>query len=152
MSGKCRPHLTAKTLENVKRSNLMQADKNCIQAVFERFENQKAEIESWQGGYMTQKQEIANLETELKAMRGAANGFKAEVERLQSVADSFTDIGKLYSEIKAEAYKEFADKVENEIDCQPCSKGMQESAERYRIKRIINNTLKELVGDADDKH
>ena len=37
MSGKCRPSLLKKTLENVKRSNLSQADKDCIQAVFERF-------------------------------------------------------------------------------------------------------------------
>jgi hypothetical protein len=42
-----------------------------------------AEIEEWQGGYMTQKQEIANLEIELKAMRGAANSYKAEIERLK---------------------------------------------------------------------
>ena len=37
MSGKCRPSLRAKTLENVKRSKLSVADKDCIQAVFERF-------------------------------------------------------------------------------------------------------------------
>jgi hypothetical protein len=36
---------------------------------------------------------------------------KAEIERLQLTVDSFTDIGKLYSEIKAEAYKEFAEKL-----------------------------------------
>lgn len=41
---------------------------------------QRAEIEKWQGGYMTQKQEIANLEIELKAMR-------AEIERLKSLHD-----------------------------------------------------------------
>lgn len=37
MPGKCRPSLRAKTLENVKRCNLSQTDKDCIQAVFERF-------------------------------------------------------------------------------------------------------------------
>ena len=74
---------------------------------------------------------------------------KDEIARLDHfrryISSDWTKI--LISEIKAEAHKEFADKVENEIDCQPCSKGMQESAERYRIKRIINNVLKELVGD-----
>ena len=39
----------------------------------------------------------------------------AEIERLQSINDSFTDIGKLYSEIKAEAYKECIEKVKEEI-------------------------------------
>ena len=41
MSGKCRPSLRAKTLENVKRSKLSQTDKDCIQAVFERFTPKK---------------------------------------------------------------------------------------------------------------
>lgn len=36
MSGKTRPSLLKKTLENVKRCNLSQADKDCIQAVFEK--------------------------------------------------------------------------------------------------------------------
>ena len=36
MSGKARPSLIKKTLENVKRCNLSQTDKDCIQAVFEK--------------------------------------------------------------------------------------------------------------------
>ena len=44
MSGKCRPSLRAKTLENVKRSNLSQTDKDCIQAVFERLIPKKPTI------------------------------------------------------------------------------------------------------------
>ena len=39
------------------------------------------------------------------------NNLKAENERLKAVNDSFTDIGKLYSEIKAEAVKEFAERL-----------------------------------------
>lgn len=39
MSGKVRPSLRAKTLENVKRSDLSQTDKDCIAEVFRRFEN-----------------------------------------------------------------------------------------------------------------
>ena len=38
MSGKCRPSLRHKTLDNVRRSNLSQTDKDCIVAVFERLE------------------------------------------------------------------------------------------------------------------
>ena len=45
MSGKCRPALLTKTLENVKRCNLSQTDKDCIRAVFELAEKQRAEIE-----------------------------------------------------------------------------------------------------------
>lgn len=37
---------------------------------------------------------------------------QAEIERLQKINDSFTDIGKLYSEVKAEAMTEFADRLQ----------------------------------------
>ena len=39
---------------------------------------------------------------------------QAENERLQGVIDSFTDIGKLHSEIKSEARKEFAERLISE--------------------------------------
>ena len=48
MSGKCRPSLREKTLENVKWCNLSQTDKDCIKAVFELAEQQQAEIERLQ--------------------------------------------------------------------------------------------------------
>ena len=48
---------------------------------------------------------------EHNAMRNALdliNRQQADIERLQKINDSFTDIGKLYSEVKAEVVKEFA--------------------------------------------
>ena len=47
MSGKCRPSLRRKTLENVKRCNLSQTDKDCINAVFERFMPKKIIIQKF---------------------------------------------------------------------------------------------------------
>ena len=44
MSGKCRPSLRRKILENVKWCNLSHTDKNGIVAVFELAEKQQAEI------------------------------------------------------------------------------------------------------------
>lgn len=38
--------------------------------------------------------------------------YQAEIERLQKINDSFADIGKLYSEVKAEAMTEFADRLQ----------------------------------------
>lgn len=38
MSGKCRPSLRPKTLENVKRSNLSITDKRCIEEAFRRLD------------------------------------------------------------------------------------------------------------------
>ena len=71
MSGKIRPSLREKTLKNVAWCNLSQTDKNCIKQVFDKFEEQQAEI-----------------------------------ERLQKKQDLFADIGKMHSEIKAEAVKD----------------------------------------------
>lgn len=68
-----------------------------------------------------QKAENEKLNIELKAMRGAANSYKAEVERLKkenkilshnadtAFQDGLNEVRELFApEIKAEAYKEFA--------------------------------------------
>ena len=57
------------------------------------------------------------------------------INRLQATIDSFTDIGKLYSEIKAEAYREFADKL-----CE----GRVSNDNTVILAKCL---LKELVGD-----
>ena len=111
------------------------------------------------------------LNIELQSMRSAANSLKMHYEEAQTKIDEFMkktavttliddavvytttieDFKKFKKKFKSEAVKEFAEKVENEIDCQPHSKGLQESAERYRIKRIINNILKEMVSETENK-
>ena len=92
-----------------------------------------------------QKEEISELhhrnselEIELKAMRGAANSCKAEIERLNKENEHFADIGKMYSEIKAEAIKEFAERLKKQIH-------IKEIRDVYGKK--IDNLVKEMVGD-----
>lgn len=70
---------------------------------------------------------------------------KAKNERLKEVNDSFTDIGKLYSEIKAEAYKEFAERLKEKIT-EEYNYFEEQEYPRARIKDI-DNLLKELVGE-----
>lgn len=72
------------------------------------------------------------------------------INRLQATIDSFTDIGKLYSEIKAEAYKECIEKVKEISN----KKELVTRFDRTLISRDyeiseekLNNLLKELVGD-----
>ena len=94
-----------------------------------------------------QQAEIGNLNIELQAMRNAANGYKAEVKRLieeneiksQKRANIF-EIVNAYERGKAEAVKEFVDKVllyipntdgETTIKC---------------VENAIKQTLKEMVG------
>ena len=66
--------------------------------------------------------------------------LQKENEELRVTIKAFTDFGKLYSEIKAEAYKEFAERLK------------KESYERIDLTAYvevsdIDNLLKELVGE-----
>jgi hypothetical protein len=112
-----------------------------------------------------QKAEKENLEIEIQAMRNAANGYKAEVERVQAKYDnmqigydlavaernanmrSFREICKQLKTAKAEAVKEFAERLKEEIDCDVhTSEGFY-----FMVQDAIDNLVKETVGDADDK-
>ncbi|MEE0968363.1 MAG: hypothetical protein U0M06_03200 [Clostridia bacterium] len=111
---------------------------------------------------------INRLQIELQAMRNAANGFKAENERLKkakyivsTVDYCADDLDKALKEneelksainsfrgyedkIKAEAYKECIEKVMLNSRCNP-------NEMTYTISRIaIDNLLKELVGDTNE--
>lgn len=121
-------------------------DKALLDDALSLINRQEAEIEDWQGGYMTQKQEIANLEIELKAMRGAANSYKAEIERLKAneeMAEGYADA--LVEYTKAEAYKEFAERLKNKLTS--CSRTIDGKSEYLICDSDIDNLLKELVGE-----
>jgi hypothetical protein len=83
----------------------------------------------------------------LKAVLSLINRQKAEIERLQAIVDSFTDIGKLYSEIKAEAIKEFAERLKAEF------LGDEQIVNIAWANAInhIDNLVKEMVGDDNDR-
>ena len=94
--------------------------------------------------------EKQNLEIELKAMRGAANSYKAENKRLYIAFEENQKATKFWKDksetAKAEAYKECIEKVKEYIDthehltCEEC--------ECVPIsKNGLDNFLKELVGE-----
>ena len=96
-----------------------------------------------------QKAEMEKNENIIRLADKAIETQNAEIERLKATVDSFTDIGKLYSEIKAEAYKEFAERLKmrainryNEFE--------DYQAYPYATIEHIDNLLKELVGDNDE--
>ena len=109
MSGKCRPSLRAKTLENVKRCNLSETDKDCIEAVFKEFERLKAE-------------------------------FETEIDKLNAEKN---DVMYYKDQIKAEAVKEFAERLKKEIDIRPTHSREQN---KY-VFFLIDNLVKEMVGE-----
>ena len=72
------------------------------------------------------------------------NRQKAEIERLNKEIETFADIGKMFSEIKAEAVKEFAERLKEYVkvgfDKEDCGRFVVYETD-------IDNLLKETVGE-----
>ena len=93
------------------------------------------------------------LHTEAVAL---INRQQAEIERLQTEDNQFADIGKMYSEIRAEAIKEFVERLQEKAD----DIGIDEDGFLFTIsaewktwfrvgdwcEEIIDNIVKEMVG------
>jgi hypothetical protein len=84
------------------------------------------------------------LHTEAVAL---INHQQAEIERLRTENNQFADIGKMYSEIRAEAIKEFAESLKKEVF-------RKEFHTAYgNIEMIgagaIDNLVKEMVGEQE---
>ena len=124
MSGKCSPSLRVKPLYKVEHSNLSQTDKNCIKAVFDRFEEQQAEIE--------------RLEEENKEVHSNWKKLKQSYDDLDF--DIKTEIGR----IKAEAVKEFAERLKALFPSD------NEPYQYWEIHEGADNLVKERVGDAKE--
>lgn len=100
--------------------------------------------------------ENEKLNIELKAMRGAANSYKAEIERLKKCTKCVYEYDgeiteycvqgpcsnfKTVEQIKAEAYKEFAERLKSYLLLNEKGKMSVVSYED------IDNLLKEMVGE-----
>ena len=118
--------------------------------ILDLINRQKAEIEALIAGQETlqkyRDEEINRLEIELKAMRGAANSYKAEVERLERSAKQWEDTAKdLYisrENIKAEAVKEFAERLKEKATPHYFDNT------HFAVKvEEIDNLVKEMVGE-----
>ena len=85
--------------------------------------------------------EIDILIRKKETLRDEIAGQQAEIERLQREQEIFGDIGKLYSEVKTEAYKEFAERLKERAfvpDMSPTGARVVEAWE-------IDETLTELT-------
>ena len=117
-------------------SDLINRQKAEIEELKSKNSNLTSDLTSLQNDLTSAKAEIEMDDVEIKELRIALQGYldditkernlhkksieelnqaKAEIERLKATVDSFTDIGKMYSEIKAEAVKEFAERSEKEL-------------------------------------
>lgn len=108
-----------------------------------------------------QKAEIENLKVENQSLRGAANSLKmhyeeaqAEIERLNKVYQAnqqlINALNKSYFLAKAEAYKEFANKLEEEYGIfTPLGVNWIEEVKAVRVSDI-DKILKEMAGENND--
>jgi ribosomal protein L9 len=87
---------------------------------------------------------INRQQAELEDARNAVKSFKSKyknalgvVREKQQVIESFTNIGKMYSEIKSEAIKEFAERME----------AMSEYGTINVSPHQLDNLVKEMVGE-----
>lgn len=90
---------------------------------------------------------VENLQAENEARQAYIDLLKAENERLKKSNEMFTDIGKMYSEIKAEAYKEFAERLKKHTRKMQSSDFSGEFWDKAVLVADIDNLLKKLVGE-----
>lgn len=98
-----------------------------IKDTLDLIERKEAEIE----GYKESIREYAEMLVERDV----------QIKMLQNENEAFAPLGKLYSEIKADAYREFAERAKNKAYPFPCAIGVE-----YAVSiRGINDTLTELT-------
>lgn len=75
------------------------------------------------------------------------NRQKAEIEKLKgsTIVNNIMESQKIKKVAKAEAYKEFAEKLENEINCRTTLSREQDK----NVIHIMHNLLKEMVGEEE---
>ena len=84
----------------------------------------------------------SEMEIELQAMRGAANSYKAEVERLMPFGCQVEVSKNIEKEIKSEAIKEFAERLKEEAT-------VDDDSIWWIAGVDIDKVLKEMVGDTE---
>lgn len=117
---KCK-YCGAKTLENVKRSAFLSvADKNCIQAVFERCERLQAENEELGETIASLEREIESLQYDFELLReeitqALDSNYKAKSKRLAKPNVAMADEFITFCEGKIAALRGIDDFIDNII-------------------------------------
>ena len=110
-----------------KKFYLLECHRQGAKNALDLINRQKADLENYK--QIAENQQSVSMDKEVEIKR-----LKAEVEQLQKENHLFADIGKMYSEVKAEAVKEFAERL----------KQVLYNDEFMLIRSIIDNLLKEM--------
>ncbi len=125
------------TKECEKRDGTMMTDNEIIKAftaLILNFEGKAKDIVTLCCAYDRIKQQKAEIER-LNHIRAV---LSREIDELKAEIDQFADIGKMYSEIKADAYKKFAELLKEK-------RGLYGEI----WDEDIDNIVKEMIGDND---
>lgn len=87
------------------------------------------------------------LGQEYDALYKESRELKAKVERLQTENKYFADLGKMYSEIRAEAIEGFVERFEDKVNEINFPEYAVVEKMLVICKKIMNDTVKEIVGD-----
>lgn len=101
----------------------------------------------------SQKEEIDRLKSQCENTQIGYNFLKSDFERLKgsTIVNNIMEIQRIKREAKAEAYKEFAERLKEKLgDCYIVSDGEYCGFDCGDIHRTITNLLKEMVGETDD--
>lgn len=107
------------------------------------YDNAKAEIKR-----LTQLAELGNMRAnDYRAMRDKLKAANEEIEELKKVV--IDDYASEYdSKIKAEAIREFAERLKLKIDIDLCE-AIECSDYLYNLPKLIDNLVKEMVGEQE---
>ncbi len=134
MSRRIRPSARKKTMHNVMCSALSETDKKCIEEVFEKFEQQKAEKEALIAGQETLQKALAEKNAEVERLYSIINEIGTGIANIEKILPD------MRKEIKTEAIKELLDKIEKQA--------IPNEDDMYWVELDdIYNLVKEMVGD-----
>lgn len=100
----------------------------------------------------SQKEEIERLKSQCENTQIGYNFLKSDFERLKgsTIVNNIMEIQRIKREAKAEAYKEFAERLKEKLgDCYIVSDGEYCGFDCGDIHRTITNLLKEMVGEEE---
>ncbi len=140
-------HLQAENEARQAHIDLLQAENSNLTSDLASLQN---DLTSTKAEYEDLQQQFRYLDIECERLEKENESQNAEIERLQKENKQFAYIGKMYSEIKSEAIKEFWNcrpprLNEKCVENEEYNKGWNACLDEFW--EIRNNLVKERVGD-----
>lgn len=148
MSGRIRPSARKKTLHNVMHSNLSITDKGCIDEVFAKFEQLKADKEALIAGQETLQRALTEKNAEIERLKeyedirpaGCPNCHRGNFSNSKFCSHCGTQLQGKKKDVRAKAIKEFVKTLKEHL----CSYDLDDY---HSFRAIEEETLDNLFLD-----